>query len=163
MVSFEGLKGPVLKAFVDGCGAIGIGFGPRSTGVDPLAEELDLRGSEAIAFGRHLLIGFGGEDPGEEGALIALAWEDDGSVFAAFEGEGPEVEAEAGLLFFVPVTLDAVFLEEGADVGIEEGGVEIGEGAGGGVEEQGEEEEREGRGESAEGRGSHGGGIKKRG
>jgi DNA-binding GntR family transcriptional regulator len=162
----QGFEGPVKEALVDGGGPVGVGLGPWGTCVDPLAQQIHFGGREAIAFRRHLLFGVGGKNAGEERAFGALAGEDGRAAFAALEGVGSEVEAKAALLLFVSVTFDAVFLEEGSNVGLEEGGFEGGGGdAGGCAEGDGREEEGECGQEAGEwgeraagGEDSHGGG-----
>ena len=87
-------------------------------------------------------------DEMDEGALGAISGKDIGGVgIAAGEGEGFDVEAVGGFLFFGPVAFEAGLLEEGLDVlhkihgAIGRGGQVGGGGAeGGGGEEDGEAE-----------------------
>ena len=58
----------------------------------------------------------------EEGAGVALTDGNDGAIIAALESGGAVVEAEAGLLFFWAVALEAVGGKEGLNVAGEVGG-----------------------------------------
>lgn len=65
----------------------------------------------------------------DEGATVGLAWDD--GCFAGFEAGGggvAGVEAEAGFAFVcvLPVAIEAVFGEDGANVAIELDGIRFG-------------------------------------
>ncbi len=95
------------------CG--GVGRPCRALG-DPCADFFDVGGGNTIAFGRHLLVGVGGHQESQEGAIFGFAWDDVGRVeFTAVEGGLCAVEAIAGLLLFRAVALDAMLCEKGFD------------------------------------------------
>ena len=68
-------------------------FGPGGAFLDPLFDERDVSGGEAMAFRRHHLIGVVGADAGEQGALGRVTGHDGRAVaLAALERAGEGVE-----------------------------------------------------------------------
>ena len=82
---------------------------PFQAFVDPRLEQGDRLGRDALRRRRrHLQVGVGRRDAGQEIALAAFARDDGGTAFAAGQQVGPGVEREAPLLRIARVTLAAV-------------------------------------------------------
>jgi len=118
IVLWQRLIGPVIHAFIDGCGFVLGVFGPDGTGVDPGFDFGDLIGGEGLAFRRHALV-TGGGDALEERLSTRFGGNDGGAAFAAFESMWFGIEAEVGFLFFRAVAFDAALLEERANFAVE--------------------------------------------
>ena len=113
------LEGPVL-AWVVG---VGVGFfGPWQALTHPLGEGRDgLRGKLLVFAGHGVDIrSFDVIDGLDQPADFGLAGDDDRADLAALEDELARVEAEAGLLFLLTVTLEAMVGQDRADFLFEE-------------------------------------------
>ena len=93
------------------------GVGPVRSLLNPRAQQRDLLRGERLAFARHALVGVGVRDELEEPARRAAARHDGGLAgFTAAQGDGLVVEAQAGFLFHLAVTLVTAAREDGLDV-----------------------------------------------
>ena len=95
-------------------------FRPGGAFLDPLFDERDVAGGEAMALWRHHLIGVFGTDTREEGTLGGVARHDGRAVaLAALERAGEGVEVQAALGLATLVAFEAAGLEDGLDLGVE--------------------------------------------
>ena len=95
-------------------------FRPGGPFLDPLFDERDVGGGEAMAFRRHHLIGVVGTDARKEGTLGRVAGHDGRAVaLAALERSREGVEVQAALGLAALVALEAAGLEDGLDLGVE--------------------------------------------
>jgi hypothetical protein len=105
--------------------------GPRGALFDPEAESFFFRIEEAMFYGRHgAFFAVFEEDELVEGAGAGIAGDDEGAVGAGFEGEGFGFEIEIAEEEAGVVAGEAVFLEDGFDVGDEIDGLGSGVGFG---------------------------------
>ncbi len=89
--------------------------GHLSARVDPGAERLDFVLRDRTGR-RHLEPGFRADQPLDQLALGCVARHDDHAVVAAPERVLPEIEPQARLLLARPVTAEAAFCEDRADI-----------------------------------------------
>jgi len=95
-------------------------FRPGGAFLDPLFDERDVGGGEAMALRRHHLVGVVGTDTREEGTPGGVA-RDDGRAVAlpALERAGEGVEVQAALGLAALVAFEAAGLEDRLDLGVE--------------------------------------------
>ena len=95
-------------------------FRPDGAFLDPLFDERDVRGGDAMAFGRHHLIRVFGADTREQRALGGVAGHDGGAVaLAALERAGEGVEVQPALGLAALMALKAARFEDRLDLGVE--------------------------------------------
>jgi hypothetical protein len=84
--------------------------------VDPLAEDFDVGGWEAVAFWGHAVAFVVREEDFDEEAVVGFSGFDDGSVFGAFEERFEGVHGEAGLAVVLHVAFGTMSAEDGDDL-----------------------------------------------
>ena len=118
----DGLEGPVRGA--------GLGLGhrdgflrPGCPSRDPVAQQGDLLGRQALALRRHALALVGGGDSIQQAALLRFAGDEGVATRIRLgQGAGLAVVAQAAVLFVRSMALQAVRFEDRLDVAVEIGG-----------------------------------------
>ena len=92
-------------------------LGPDRALFDPAAQRGDLCRGQALALGRHHIVGVGGRDAGEQRAGVGLAGDERGfSRFAAPQRGAAGGEGKAALGFLRAVAIETAAREQGLDV-----------------------------------------------